>query len=88
MLKCILFVWRYSSFNRYFVSGKARETIGIVGKTGSGKTTLIKLLAKMYDIETGSILINDKNIKELDVKDFTSIYVLYPKTVEFLTHCL
>ena len=59
-----------------------------VGKTGSGKTTLIKLLAKMYDIETGSILINDKNIKELDVKDFTSIYVLYPKTVEFLTHCL
>ncbi|AJH03356.1 ABC transporter ATP-binding protein [Bacillus thuringiensis] len=49
---------------------KQGETIGIVGKTGSGKTTLIKLLAKMYDIETGSILINDKNIKELDVKDF------------------
>lgn len=49
---------------------KPGETIGIVGKTGSGKTTLIKLLSKMYDVSLGEILINGKNIQELSVEDF------------------
>ena len=46
------------------------ETIGIIGKTGSGKTTLIRLLAKMYDPTSGEILLNNKNIKDLDINDY------------------
>ncbi|MGX7200533.1 ABC transporter ATP-binding protein [Enterococcus nangangensis] len=40
------------------------ETIGIVGKTGAGKTTLIKLLMREYDEYQGKILWNDVNIKD------------------------
>lgn len=39
------------------------EKIGILGKIGSGKTTLIKLLLGLYDNYSGEILVNDKNIK-------------------------
>ncbi|MCS7181184.1 MAG: ATP-binding cassette domain-containing protein, partial [bacterium] len=41
------------------------ETVGIVGKSGSGKTTIINLLCKFYDIQEGEILIDGKNIKEI-----------------------
>jgi len=40
--------------------------IGFVGKSGARKTTIFNLLCKMYDVQDGEILIEDKNIKELD----------------------
>lgn len=45
------------------------ETIGIVGLTGSGKTTLVDLLLRFFNIDEGEILINDININEYDLKD-------------------
>lgn len=44
----------------------ANETVGFVGKSGVGKTTIFNLLCKMYDIQDGKILIDGVNIKELD----------------------
>jgi ATP-binding cassette subfamily B multidrug efflux pump len=41
---------------------KKGQTIAIVGPTGSGKTTIINLLTKLYDIDSGEILIDGKNI--------------------------
>lgn len=40
------------------------ETIAFIGSTGSGKSTLINLIPRFYDVTSGSILINDTNIKE------------------------
>ena len=40
--------------------------IGIVGKSGAGKTTIFNLLCKMYTIKSGDILIDNENINELD----------------------
>ena len=45
---------------------KANTTVGFVGASGSGKTTIFSLLCKMYDINSGEILIDNKNINNLD----------------------
>ena len=42
------------------------ETIALVGPTGAGKTTIINLLTRFYDVAEGEILIDGKNIKQLD----------------------
>lgn len=44
----------------------ANETVGFVGKSGAGKTTIFNLLCKMYEINKGQILIDGVNINELD----------------------
>ena len=52
------------NINLNIESGK---TLAIVGPTGSGKTTLINLITRFYELDTGHILIGNKNIKSLDV---------------------
>ena len=44
----------------------ANETVAFVGKSGSGKTTIFNLLCKMYNVNSGSITIDNININELD----------------------
>lgn len=46
---------------------KAGEKIALVGESGSGKTTLVKLLLGFYPFEQGDIIINDYNIKDIDL---------------------
>lgn len=45
---------------------KSRETVGFVGKSGAGKSTIFSLLCKMYDVNDGSITIDGVNINDLD----------------------
>ncbi len=45
------------------------ETIAIVGHTGAGKTSIINLLTRFYDINKGSILIDNLDIREMDKRD-------------------
>ena len=45
------------------------ETVAIVGHTGAGKTSLINILTRFYDINKGDILVDGINIKTLDKKD-------------------
>ncbi len=44
---------------------KAHETVGFVGRSGSGKTTVFSLLNKLYDVDSGTILIDGNDINEL-----------------------
>ena len=41
------------------------ETIGLVGPTGAGKTTIVKLLLRLYDVDAGSIRIDDHDIRDV-----------------------
>ena len=45
------------------------ETVAILGNTGSGKSTILELIGRLYDVENGQLIINDKNIKDLNLFD-------------------
>ncbi|NLZ82107.1 MAG: ABC transporter ATP-binding protein [Clostridiales bacterium] len=51
---------------------KPGETVGIIGATGSGKTTLVNLLNRFYDVTTGSIKIDGVNVKDYDLQSIRS----------------
>jgi subfamily B ATP-binding cassette protein MsbA len=58
--------------NVNFSIGKG-EMIALIGKSGSGKSTLADLLARFYDIESGEILIDNNNIKEIAITDLRGL---------------
>ncbi len=53
-------------------SVKAGETLGVMGATGSGKTTLINLLKRMYDVSDGSIKLDGVDIRDLPLSTLRS----------------
>lgn len=50
------------------------QTVAIVGHTGAGKTTMVNLLMRFYDIESGRILIDDIDIKTMSRNDVRSLF--------------
>ena len=57
----------------------AGTTLAIVGETGAGKTTIIKLLSRFYDVNKGEILIDGSNIKNVLKKDLRALIGLVPQ---------
>lgn len=47
---------------------KAGETLGIIGKTGSGKSTLVSLLPRLYDVTSGKVQLGGINVQDYDLK--------------------
>lgn len=48
----------------------SKERIALVGENGSGKSTIIKLICRLYDVDFGEIFVNGKNIKEYDIDNY------------------
>nr|MBO4517665.1 ABC transporter ATP-binding protein [Clostridia bacterium] len=46
---------------------KSGETVGIIGATGSGKTTMVSLIPRLYDVSSGSVKVAGKDVKEYDL---------------------
>ena len=66
------------------IDAKPGETIALVGPTGAGKTTTINLLARFYDVTKGEVLIDGKNIKNVEKDSLrNSLGIVLQDTVLF-----
>jgi ATP-binding cassette subfamily B protein len=61
------YVEDFPVLNDVSLSIQKGSTTAIVGSTGSGKSTLIKLLLRLYDVDSGQIMFDDADIKDLEV---------------------
>ena len=63
---------------------RSGETIGIIGGTGSAKTSLVNLISRLYDVTDGEILVGGKNVKEYDLEVLRNqVSVVLQKNVLF-----
>lgn len=65
--------FKYPGSNNYALKNinirvKKGNTLAIIGRTGSGKTTLVNLLIRLFDIKEGNILIDGVNVKDITIK--------------------
>ncbi|MFQ7001041.1 MAG: peptidase domain-containing ABC transporter [Clostridium sp.] len=60
--------YRQKVLNNFSMSIKNKEKVALVGASGSGKTTIVKLLMKFYNIENGEIKINSFNLNDISIK--------------------
>ena len=58
---------------------KRGETIGIIGGTGSGKTSLVNIICRFYDVEDGEVIVNGHNVKEYSLQTLRSMIGIVPQ---------
>ncbi|MFL2631508.1 MAG: ABC transporter ATP-binding protein [Candidatus Marisimplicoccus sp.] len=66
----------FKSFNLKIKSGKV---LGIVGKVGSGKTSIVDLISRIYDPQKGDIFIGNKNLKNIEISELRSLISYVPQ---------
>lgn len=60
------------------------ETVGIVGSTGSGKSTLVQLIPRLYDVDRGEVLVDGMNVKDYSLYNLRSgVGIVLQKNVLF-----
>ena len=64
------------------------ETIGIIGGTGAGKSTLVNLMPRFYESSEGEIFINGENIKNYSIKDLRNLFGIVPQKAVLFTGSL
>ncbi len=70
-----------------FTLGKG-ETLGIIGGTGSGKSTLVNLLCRFYDCDSGSVRIKGADVREYPFEELRRIIGIVPQRAELLSGSL
>ena len=61
------------------------QTIGIIGGTGAGKTSLVNLIARFYDVNNGEIYLNEKPIKDYDLQSLRSFIGFVPQYASLIS---
>lgn len=63
---------------------KAGETVGIIGGTGSGKSSLVNLIPRLYDATSGRVVVNGTDVREQDVKTLRDMIGIVPQHAALL----
>ncbi|HEY6297743.1 MAG TPA: ATP-binding cassette domain-containing protein, partial [Streptosporangiaceae bacterium] len=59
-----------NALNGISLTIKPGETVALVGQTGAGKSTLVKLIARFYDVTGGAVLVDGTDIRDFDLADY------------------
>lgn len=74
---------RSALYNVSFNIGSG-ETIGVIGGTGSGKSTLVNLISRLYDVSLGEVLVGGRNVKDYDLTSLrNSVSVVLQNNILF-----
>ncbi|ASN59969.1 multidrug ABC transporter ATP-binding protein [Latilactobacillus curvatus] len=63
----------------------AGQTVAVIGGTGSGKTTLVNLIPRFYDVETGEVTIKGLNVKDVTLHDIHQQVAFVPQKANLFT---
>lgn len=74
-----------STLNHLNFSIAPKTTLGIIGPTGSGKTTLIQLIPRFYEVTEGNILLNGKPIDQYSIYDLRKAMAFVPQKSVLMT---
>lgn len=67
---------------------KRGETVGIIGGTGSGKSTLSNLMMRFYDVTSGEILYNGVNLREITLSSLRNVFSIVPQKAQLFSGTL
>ena len=86
---CFSYLGKKNNIKNVSFSLKKGETLGIIGATGSGKSTILRLLMRFYDVDSGVVRINGKDVRSYTPKELTAMFgvvfqndFIYADTVE------
>lgn len=79
---------RFQALNKIDFKIKPGETIALVGPSGGGKSTIVKLIYRHYDVTGGKILIDGHNIKDYDLYAYRSELAIVPQDVEIFNESI
>lgn len=85
---CFSYVGGENSMDDISFTLKRGETLGVIGGTGSGKTTLVNLLCRFYDCGSGSVKINGVNVKDYPTDELRRLIGIVPQKAELLSGSL
>ena len=66
-------------------TAKAGETVAFIGSTGSGKSTLIQLIPRFYDVTEGQVLVNGQDVRDYQLKDLREKIGYIPQKAQLFT---
>lgn len=85
---CFSYVGGENSLENITFSLRRGETLGIIGGTGSGKSTLVNLICRFYDCGSGSVKINGADVREYPTSELRRLIGIVPQKAELLSGSL
>ena len=86
---CFSYLGKKNNVKNISFSLRKGETLGIIGATGSGKSTILRLLMRFYDADSGTVRINGRDVRSYSPEDLTAMFgvvfqndFLYADTIE------